>query len=211
MFHHIRPLVFVAAISAVPFVHAENLLPNPGFESGQEGWGLFIPADDTGAPVEFSVTKDDPHSGAASGVLKIEEPRRYGITCQKSFPVSPGEKYRLQAWVKFSKDARLEKNFPAAYIRATVSDAARLELPDGLGHIHIGLAGEVARSPSVAKLAVPGLPSGWRKIDAVIEIPPDTAYLGFTLFDHGVVGTVFWDDVLFELVDPNTPLSKVLD
>ncbi len=211
MFTLSRSLALLVTIFSVTLVHAENLLPNPGFEADQEGWGLFLPADDNGAPVEFSVTQQEPRTGSASGILKTEEPRRYAITAKKSFTVSPGEKYRIQAWVKFSKDARLEGEHPAAYIRATLAEASRLDIPDPLGHIHIGLTGDVVRNPLVGKLGVPQLPSGWRKIEAVVEIPPDTAFLGVSLFVHGVVGTIFWDDVSFELVDPKTPLSKVLE
>ena len=203
----IRSLALLAAISVAPLLHAENLVPNPGFEDGQDGWVLFVPPINEGAKVQWVVVNDDPHSGAACLSMKSDEPIRWAVSSKKAFKVSPGEKYRVQAWVKYSKDAKIEPGAPGANIRVTL---VKLSPSDPLGHIHVGLAG-VVRSSSVRKLNVPQLPSGWQKIEAVIEIPADNDLVDLSLFSQGVAGTMFWDDVSFELVDPNTPLSKVLE
>lgn len=209
MFSITRSLPLLVTLAAVTLAHANNFVENPGFEAGQKGW--LVPTTQEYANHPWDIAEEDPHSGGACASLTSEEPGRYAIGAEQTHKVLQGERYRIEAWVKFSKDARLEGDFPVAYIRATLTEASRLDISDPLGHIHVGLLGGVARSPSVGKLGVPELPSGWRKIEAVIEIPPDAAFLQLNLFVHGVVGTVFWDDVSFESVDAGTPLSKILE
>ncbi|MFZ4776063.1 MAG: hypothetical protein ACOYM3_11895 [Terrimicrobiaceae bacterium] len=212
MFHHVRSLALLASISIAPILRAENHVQNPGFEDGIEGWRLFLPPPHEGANVQWTAVNDDPHSGAACLSMTIDEPIRCAIPTKRSFKVLPGEKYRVQAWVKFAKDARIEPGNPGAYIRATLFEDRGQSTTDPLGNIHIGLNGDVARSPSTGQLNVQQLPAGWQKIEAVIEIPAnDTESLDVALFSQGVTGTVFWDDVAFELVDPKTPLTKVLE
>ena len=202
----IRSLALLATVSVASFVHADNVLPNPGFESGQDGWVSWVPPAHEGAKVQWIVANEDPHSGAACAMMKSEEPVRWALSSKQINQVLPGEKYRIQAWVKFSKDTKIEQGAPGAYVRLTLGQS----VTDPLGHIHVGLAG-VARSPSMGKLIVPQLPSGWQKIDAVIEIPANTSTVTISLLSHGVTGAISWDDVSFELVDSKTPLSKVLE
>jgi len=205
----IRSLALFATLSAAPFAFADNILPNPGFESGQEGWATFVPPAHEGAKVLWIVANEDPHSGAACAMMKSDEPVRWALNSKRGVKVLPGEKYRVQAWVKYAKDVKIEQGHPGAYIRVTLIEVTGQSTADPLGHIHIGLAG-VARNASVGKLFMPQLPSGWQKIDAVIEIPANTGTVGIALFSQGVTGAISWDDVSFELVDAKTPLSQVL-
>ena len=208
MFSLIRSLALFATFFAAPILHAENLVQNPGFESGQDGWVSFVPPAHEGAKVQWIVANnEDPHSGTACAMMKSEEPVRWALSSKRSYQVLPGEKYRIQGWFKFSKDTKIEQGAPGAYVRLTLGQS----ITDPLGNnIYIGLAG-VARNPSVGKLFVPQLPAGWQKIEAVIEIPANTSSVDFALFSHGVTGAISWDDVSFELVDSKTPPSKVLE
>jgi len=210
MFSLIRSLALFATVSVAPFVYADNPLPNPGFELGQDGWASFVPPAHAGAKVQWIIANEDPHSGAACAVMKSDEPVRWALSSKRSVQVLPGEKYRIQGWVEFAKDVKIEQGNPGAYIRVTLLEALGKSATDPLGNIHVGLAG-VARNPSVSKLFVPQLPSGWQKIDAVVEIPANISSVAIALFSHGITGAISWDDVSFELVDPKTPLSKVLE
>ena len=207
----IRLLIAAYSIMSIPLLCADNLIANAGFESGEEEWVLFIPPEHEGAPVEWKIGTDESQSGAASASVQAGEPVRFALSSKKVFSVTPGEKYRIRAWIKFSNDAEILGNLPVAYIRATLSEASKLDITDALGHFHIGLTGDVARNPAVQKLAVPQVPKGWRKIEAVIEIPDDVALMGLNLFTHGVTGTAYWDDVSVELVPPETRLSRVIE
>ena len=211
MFPTLKILMVASAVSSTPMLRADTLIANPGFESGEEEWVLFIPPEHVGAPVEWTIANDESQSGAASASVKSGEPVRFALSSKKVISVAPGEKYRIRAWLKFSKDAEISGDGPVAYIRATLSEASKLDIADALGHFHIGLTGDVARNPAVQKLAVLQVPKGWRKIEAVIEIPDGAALMGLNLFTHGVTGTVYWDDVSVELVPPQTQLSRVIE
>jgi len=204
--------LFVASlVLSSPLLRAENLIANPGFEFGEEKWALFIPPEHVGVPVELTIVSDESQSGAASVSVHAGEPIRFAIGAKKSLSVARGERYRIRAWIKFSKDAEITGEGPVAYVRAKLAESSNLDIADALGHIHIGLTGDVARNPSVQKLAVPELPTGWRKIEAVIEIPDTAVLMGINLFLDGVTGTVFWDDISVELVSPRTPLSRMIE
>jgi len=211
MIFRTRVAVVLAALSLGPLLYADNLIKNPGFETELENWKLVVPPEHEGAQVDLAVTKEDPHSGMASASLKVEEPVRCSVGSTVYVKTSPDERYRVRGWIKFSKDAQLAGDFPVAYIRETLFERMGAPPPGPLGNIHIGLTGDVARQPSIPKLGIPQLPSGWQKIEAVIEIPPDCFLMCLALTVHGVVGTVYWDDVSVELVPVETPLSKVLD
>ena len=189
----------------------ENFLQNSGFESGKDNWIEFIPPEHGGASLSWDVSNKEPHSGTASLAMNSTEPARWCVANKKGFPVEAGQKYRVRAWVRFDQDATLETQAPAAYIRCTVSEAAGLDLADPLGHLHVGLNGKVARNPSVAKLNVPALPTGWRKIEAVVTIPPDATVMGLGLFVQGVTGIIFWDDISLEPASADTAASETVE
>ena len=207
-------LSFAAALvfASITILRAENLVQNPGFETGEEGWVLGIPPEHEGSAATWAIDSADPHSGASVAVMKTDEPIRWSIATKKAWPVNPGEKYRVMAWVKLGEDAKMTNHDARAYIRLTLLDSSsKLAISDPQGHLHIGLSGDVARNQSVFKLRVPELSVGWQKIEGVVEIPPETVFAGLNLFVHGVTGTIHWDDASLELVSDTTPLSKVVD
>lgn len=189
----------LAAVSA-------NLVENPGFEDGDTAWSLGIPSEAEGLVDGFKISKDNPHSGQACASLSSSEPTRYILIAKTPINVSPGDKIKMTAWVRFGYTAVLKTGFPGVYFRAGLMTALKQDISDPLRHLHVGLGGKTARSTSVMeKLAIDALPSGWTKIEGVVEIPEETAYAYPTLVVHGVSGTVFWDDVSIEIVSSKTP------
>lgn len=84
-------LLLVAALAlALPCLAAANLVKNPGFEAGAEGWDL---------PEGFSVDTAVAHSGAASLRFAWDDAARRRIATQK-LPLRPGRRYLMSAWLK---------------------------------------------------------------------------------------------------------------
>ena len=167
----IHLLSFAAALmlSNITILSAQNLVLNSGFESGKEDWNLFIPPESKGFNSTWTIESAEPHSGASVAVMKTDEPIRWSIANRRPFSVNPGEKYRVTAWVKFGKDAKMDNLDGFPHVRLTLfDDVAKLSISDPQGHIYIGLSGDVARNQSVRKLAVPKLPVGWQKINGVV-------------------------------------------
>lgn len=200
----VAALIFAASFSYA----AENEISNPGFESGVMGWEIIIPPDSKGkVPNELKISSDNPHEGQSCSETSATEFARYVVGSKKSINVTPGERYHVRAWVRFDSDSAIKSGMPLAYARATIMQGPKENTTDPRGHIHIGLNGLMARTANVQKLAPREEGSGWRKIEGVFEIPPDTSLMFLHLIIHGVNGKVFWDDILVEKVSSDTPLS----
>lgn len=196
------------SLAALGHAAADNLVSNPGFESGTAGWDLFVPADSKDKVQPLAVVGDNPHSGSACAVGSADGFARYGICTPKTgIPVAPGDRYRIQAWVRFGSDSATKDGWPQAYVRATLMKGPDQGSTDPLGHIHVGLNGETSRNATLWKLSPREQSKEWRKIEGVIEIPPDTALIIPVLFVQGVNGKVYWDDVSMEKVPSDTPLT----
>jgi len=194
---------------------ADGLVKNPGFETGEEGWNLFLPAEEVGTEaVKWAILgkSEFSHEGQSVAALTGTDPIRWGIS-GTSFKVSEGQKYRISAWVKFDQDAQiLDKAKVHAYVRATMLDASGQDVEgNDFGHFHIGLSGDVAGNMKVDKLRLPELPMEWRKIEGVIQIMPGVSKLNMTLFINGVIGTAYWDDLSIEEMPDEIPLSRILE
>jgi hypothetical protein len=190
---------------------AENLVVNGGFEAGKSGWGQFIPEESKSASVSWNISETDPHGGTVAAVMTNPKEARWALNPAARIPVKPGEKYRVTAWIRFGKDAKLEGTFPAAYVRLVFTDAGQKDISDRRLHIHLGLSGNFAWSTALAMLNVASLPTNWKKMEGVLEIPPGADLVGINLMVHGVSGTIYWDDIAFEPVPAVTPLSPALD
>ncbi len=205
-----------AALLAHPAFAAKSLLKGEGFETGEQEWKIFLPLEHNGSAgaVKFEIVKDakEAHDGKAFAELTSTEPIRWGINPGMK-DVKEGKRYRISAWVKFSKDARMTKPGAASvFIRATLHNAAGQDLvEDSIVHFHIGLNGKVTGVKNTSQLAVPQLPTRWEQIEAVVEIPQGAAKVNLVLFINGIIGTVYWDDVVFEEVPNSTPVTRILD
>jgi hypothetical protein len=209
-----RSLYFfaAAALAYVQPLHADNLLNNPGFESGKSEWQACLPTDNKQAMVEWNVARSNPRNGGACAVLKSGEPVRWGISYRKSLIVTPGERYQIAGWVRFTNDDRNIGKEPLAYIRLLLRQPPGVALAaNNQGHLHVGLTGDVARSRSVNNLRTEKLPEEWTQVKAVIEIPPGIGLVGIQPITDDFVGTAYWDDFSFEPVPPGTPLSRILE
>ncbi len=69
---------------------ATNLLRNPGFEHGSEGWTL---------PNTFRVVDDVAHTGTRSLRLSNTNPSTC-LLARQPVPFQPGLKYRYRAWIR---------------------------------------------------------------------------------------------------------------
>jgi len=85
-------LLSLAILPAGLAVAAEsgNLLRNPGFENGSEGWTL---------PNTFRVVDDVARTGTRSLRLSNTNPSTY-LLARQPVPFQPGLKYRYHAWIK---------------------------------------------------------------------------------------------------------------
>lgn len=190
---------------------AENLAPDAGFESSMDGWEIFIGPEhrESGAVTETKVVEDVVHEGSGAAQMTTDIPIRYAISTSPKvlIPVDAGERYRISGWVKFSDDAKPQPGRATVYIRLALMEGPKQPSQDPLGNIHVGLKGEVARTPDVNKLISAEVPKEWHKIDAVVEIPPGQTYVSIGLFVDRIKGTATWDDIVLEKVDNSAPLS----
>ena len=68
---------------------AAELVTNPGFESGTNDWGLFVPDDSMEKHCQFTISNDHPHSGSACAELNSGDFARFAIG-HKPVLVTPG-------------------------------------------------------------------------------------------------------------------------
>lgn len=204
-------LAFAMLAVSAAFAGAQNLAPNPGFEAGLAGWELVVGPESrgVGAVTEAKAAADAPHGGQASARMNTDVRIRYTLSTdgKAPIPVVPGQRYRVGAWVKVAPDAVLQPGQALVYLRLALMEAPGQSTRDPRGNLHVGLAGTMARTADLPKLAGADLPGEWRKIEGVVEIPPGQAFVAIGLFVERVVGAVYWDDVVLEGVDPSTPLS----
>ena len=210
-------LASASALHAGDPAHGEkNRIANPGFESGKSEWKLFSASKVETGPSEqptFEVAEDNVHGGKASARMTSANGDRCGLKSDgPALGVSSGQRYRVSAWVRFADDARLVQNLPGAYIRLTLSQANGKDIDDPQLHIHICLNGKIARSLIVYKgrCNIYQIPTGWQKLEGVVQIPVGTSNVTPELYLHGVSGSVNWDDVEMVEVAASTPLSKMI-
>jgi len=208
---HFIIIGFVLSLS-VGNIHSENLVLNGGFEAGKSGWGQFIPAESKSVPVSWDISETEPHGGSVAAVMTNPKEARWAMSQSgPRIPVKAGEKYRLAAWIRFGKDAKLEGTFPAAYIRLVFTDVGQKDVSDPRLHLHLGLSGEFAWSTALSMLNTTNLPTSWKKMEGILEIPPGADLVAINLMVHGVSGTIHWDDIVFEAVPAETPFTPALD
>lgn len=97
---HLRKQVwtFVGAIALsvlmIPTVHAQNLVANPGFESGTDDWFSFGPAT-------FAISGGG-HSGSACAGITVPGGSIPGIGQRMPAELQSGQTYTWSAWVRLS-------------------------------------------------------------------------------------------------------------
>ena len=187
-------------------LRAQNSVPNPSFEDGTQGWGLFIPDESKDKNCRFSVTNDSPHSGKACAQMQADGFARFAIGLS-ALAVKPGERYRIGVWVRADAQAQAKPGTPGLLIRLTMSQN-KVDSPSG--HFYIGLNNQVTRQDPPVPAVGSTLPTVWAKIEAVVEIPPDADEMSPGLFTWYAKGTIFADDFSVEKVDASTPVNPIV-
>lgn len=157
-----------------------NLINNPGFENGTEGWSNpYVPSGEADSSVVTNIFR----SGEASMQLKTETASsRIFVNMTPRLSVEPGEIYRLSGWIKTS----LENESGSAHFRAQFKGSDGANIAQG----HLIYSGRVRGD------------NDWTFIELMITIPDQTAYLAVELSLENSEGTVWWDDLELYYVDP---------
>jgi len=187
----------------------KNLLENPGLEDGPEGWGLGPPAA-AKQGAALSVSSDAAHSGTNGLVISCPETIRYAVTVrsnEEGGKPSPGERFRVSAWVCAGKDFVQDPKTPGFYIRVTLHGG-----PGGTvagGNLHFGLENHAARG-KLWKVFTE-VPTVWTQVSATFEVPEETTSMNLDFFSHSGSGSLFLDDVSLEKVPVTAPLTPLED
>jgi hypothetical protein len=205
----VRPvtgLVAAIALSALGLnLHAaDNLLANGNFESDLNGWELFIGPEfrEVGANATAEAKLDSGSNGSAAAVLTTDIPIRYGLTATRKdlIAVDAGARYKISGKVKVAEDAELRAARAAIYIRLALMESPTKPTQDPKGNIHVGLNGQVVRTPDWTQLISSEVTNDWQTIEAEVEIPDGQSFVAVGLFSDHVKGTVYWDDIVLEKI-----------
>jgi endo-1,4-beta-xylanase len=88
-------LCLVAAVSLVRPAVAQNLLQNPGFESGTTDWSGF-------GPVSLTAPTTLPRTGSRSALVENRTATWNGVAQSLLGVVQPGTNYSINAWVRLA-------------------------------------------------------------------------------------------------------------
>jgi hypothetical protein len=148
-----------------------------------DGWWIAgsYPAD-----YEVSIDKTIAHSGQASGSIKSrrDRPRGFGTLMQmcKADPYR-GQHVRMSAYVK----AQDVSNWAGLWMRVD------------------GVAGKVISFDNMQGRPIQGT-ADWNRYEIVLDVPAESLHLAFGVLLTGK-GQVWIDDVQFETVGPDVPLT----
>lgn len=205
----ITAFAWMISICFPSVVYADNLISNPGFESDQSGWGLFVPGDSRDKECSFLLSGSLAHSGSACAEISSGDFARFGLGYKGSIPVTPGGRYRVSAWVKAAPGSEVKAGTSGMVIRFTLQQGRQEAF--GGPKIFIGLNGKVDLAPEgdITALAT-ALPTEWTKVEAVVEIPAEGVdNMGLGLFGWYTKGSIFIDDISVEKVSGTTALSPL--
>jgi hypothetical protein len=87
-------ILFLLAIFQV--LPGQNILTNPGFESGATGWNSFWSRDGKGSA---AVVSDTVHSGSKALHIIYKGIQDWSFACNTSYSVSSGDLIEISAWV----------------------------------------------------------------------------------------------------------------
>ena len=192
----------------------DNLIPNPGVDTDDGTWGLFVPGESENKGCEFSISKDSPHSGSGCIELKSGDLARFATGPKKLVgdAVRAGDRCRLTFWVRAGSDFQA-KSPPSVMVRMFLLDDQGHNLQENLA-IFVGLNGKTTiQSPEKGLDFSPykePLPSEWTKVESVFEVPTDLGASRLSrpdFFAQYTSGSIFLDDFSLERVGSDVPLS----
>jgi rhomboid protease GluP len=155
-----------------------ELIENPGFEAGLEGWTKFTFA---GAPARFEFDTDVTHEGRQALRVSVSQPSDSG--CYQEIMLKPGKWYRFSGWVR---TRGLDPH------RAAVC---------GTFHIHArGVNDFIARGTNH------GGDTEWTEVSLTFKTRPNDGLIRIVVYFVGFgrgTGTAWFDDLmLVELGQP---------
>jgi len=206
--------VFAGASISSAFA-GENLIKNPGFESGTDSWGLFVPDAEKTKGCRLSIETVGAHSGSSFADLSSDQFARFALSSNSGIKVAPGERYRVSLWIGADVSAKAKDKTPGVVLRFILrkGDADAADSPAVFVGLNNSVSLALLKKPfDLGKLAAP-LPTQWTKVEAVFEIPAvegGVDNMGLGIFWQETSGKIYVDDVVLEKVDPTTPLSPVV-
>ncbi len=183
----------VARVTTMPTTIKADL-PQPSnldFEKGMEGWNFNSNFGNTPPPgLEGGIDQAVVHSGATSGFIKVQTNVNIMAFLDHT-PITEVVAYK-------GKRVRL-----SAYVKTQGAEGVNLWLQaDGSGKGFNPLAYDVMRGRVIVGT------SDWKKYELVIDIPLETASIGFGIILTGQ-GAAWLDDVRFEAVDTSVATTGV--
>jgi len=164
------------ALSKLP----ENLLTNPGFETGDfTGWDLALWSGDWTTEVQSDVVKYDDYAA------RLHSDAGADASLQQTVPVSPNAWYKLSGWAKTENIAEVDTH---AY---TILGASELDSDGAAG-------GAMCYQDSPAKLLGD---RDWTFIEMVFKTTPRTKQIIVEpnlSFGGQSEGTIYWDAIILQ-------------
>lgn len=193
-------------------LNAQNLLSNGEFEENVKGWTLRIPPETQREDCNFELSEEKPPRAGFSGKLSSVAYARYGaVTSPQNVNLVEGQRYRVSAWVRAGEDFVPKAGTPGFLIRITLFSSLNGNEDASGGHYYLGLGNRLTRGYGTAPLiSDEAIPKTWTQIEAVFEIPAETAKMDVSLFVWEGVGSIYVGDAVLELVDDATPLTPIL-
>ncbi|MGI6082628.1 MAG: carbohydrate binding domain-containing protein [Limnochordia bacterium] len=160
-----------------------NLIVNPGFEDGLEGWSRGFGSAGVIHDLDASVYR----SGSTSLRLSSTDPTHRGCMYQDIRDFEPGHKYKMQ-WRRRTEAVSVPGPW-GAFVRISVFDQ------DGL----IGNSHYVGRQEEGTR--------NWETVEYIFQVPIDAIRIRVELFLDRATGTVWWDDLALWRLPPDPALQ----
>lgn len=177
-------------VSAPRVVAAPNLVPNGGFESAEEGWAAFVPADSKDKGCVFMVESDAAHEGRMAARLQANTIARFCIA-PEPITVQPGD-YELSAWVRADSDFAVNRKHAGFVLRVSCFKPGEKEPVETR---HVNWKGETSDSADFPNNAM--LPTQWTQIKVIVTVPAGSNRVKLDFFLWHASGALLIDDVRF--------------
>ncbi len=168
--------LFIVCTCAAPAVAQRNLVANPGFEDGLDGWRFWGGA----APGEILVESEDVHSGA--GALRVTNP-------------SAGKVRAFQPSVRLNQDEPRALHL-RYWVKRMSTDPEALQCVDLYGR-HVDGSGVGFFQNTGVEHA-----GEWVLVEQTFEPEKPVAYLGVWALNYDTTADVLFDDIEFWVEPP---------
>ncbi|MBC2595923.1 hypothetical protein H5P28_16785 [Ruficoccus amylovorans] len=174
---------------------AQPLNPDPGFETGQSGWGKpFVPADSQNRGCTLAFSAEDPHAGNLCAVMSSESDSRFAITPKGgTINVLPGQTYAISIWSKAGADFKIHPKTPGFIIRVDM-----LKGTQQVESLYIDASGKV--SGTIGHDG-PVIPDSWTQVKGQVSVPDGTSRMRVNIFFWRASGHLYLDDMAINPVN----------